>query len=84
MRTLVTARRCTLIGNIAEVNEVHHLHAWALTLERPLVTLHATVNEGSDTHAVVQHIKAVLKSEFGINHSTVQVEQGPCPDDVPH
>ena len=73
--------KSVLIGNIAEVIEVHHLHAWALTLERPLVTLHATVNEGTDTHAAVARIKAVLQAEFGINHSTVQVEQGPCPDD---
>lgn len=73
--------KTTLIGQIAEVSEVHHLHAWALTLERPLVTLHATVDEGCDTHTVVQRIKTVLQSEFGIGHSTIQVEQGPCPDD---
>jgi cobalt-zinc-cadmium efflux system protein len=62
--------KSALIDSIAEVTEVHHLHAWALTLERPLVTLHATVNEGTDTHAVVEHIKSILKAEFGIDHST--------------
>jgi hypothetical protein len=30
---------------------------------------------------VVRHIKSVLTEDFGIDHSTVQVEHGICPDD---
>jgi len=61
--------------------EIHHVHAWALTMERPLITLHARVLDGSDGHDIVGRIKAQLHSEFGLDHSTVQVENGPCPDD---
>ena len=63
------------------VREVRHLHAWALTAERPLLTLHATVDEGKALGGVVTHIKRVLTEEFGIDHSTIQVEHGPCPDE---
>lgn len=70
-----------LTRGVAEVLDVHHVHAWALTSERPLVTLHAAVSEGSDTQRVVAAVKAVLLEEFGVDHSTVQVELGPCPDD---
>ncbi|NJN52143.1 MAG: cation diffusion facilitator family transporter [Gammaproteobacteria bacterium] len=64
------------------VQEVHHIHAWALTSDRPLLTLHARVAQMSDAVQVVAQIKHVLLRDFGIDHSTVQVEQGPCPDDA--
>ena len=63
------------------VVEVHHLHAWSLTAERPLVTVHARVAEESDIQPVVQRLKSVLTEKFGVDHSTIQVEKGPCPDE---
>jgi cobalt-zinc-cadmium efflux system protein len=75
------AIRETLAAQVPGVLEVHHLHAWALTAERPLLTLHARVAEGSDVGGVVTRIKMVLTEQFGIDHSTIQVEHGPCPDD---
>ncbi|MEQ8859419.1 MAG: cation diffusion facilitator family transporter [Pseudomonadales bacterium] len=71
----------TLTARVPGVREVHHLHAWALTAERPLLTLHATVDEDTDLGGVVTQIKTVLNDDFGIDHSTIQVEHGPCPDD---
>ena len=62
------------------MNEVHHLHAWALTAEKPLLTLHARVDEPADLSTVMDRIKQVLNDEFGIDHSTVQVDHGECPD----
>ena len=76
----VDAVRTTLTAQVAGVLEVHHLHAWELTPERPLLTLHATVAEAVDAESVVGRIKAVLQETFGIEHSTVQVERGDCPD----
>jgi len=73
-----------LTESVASVVEIHHVHAWALTTERPLLTLHATVTEGTDAHLTVGRIKDVLLKDFGIDHSTIQVEQGPCPDSDHH
>jgi cobalt-zinc-cadmium efflux system protein len=72
--------KARLTASVSEVIEIHHVHAWALTTERPLITLHATITEGSDAHDAVARIKAVLLKEFGVDHSTIQIEHGPCPD----
>jgi len=71
----------TLTHEIPGVLEVHHVHAWALTAEKPLLTLHATVSPETDLGWVVGRIKAVLATQFAIEHTTIQVEHGPCPDD---
>jgi len=73
----------TLTERVPGVNGVHHLHAWALTAQKPLLTLHASVDEPADLSQVMQNIKAVLIEEFDIDHSTVQVDHGRCPDSHP-
>ncbi len=70
------------LAAVQGVVEVHHLHAWSLTAELPLVTLHARVDEQTEIQPVVQRLKAVLLDSYGVNHSTIQVEQGPCPDEA--
>jgi len=70
-----------LCASIPLVQEVHQVHAWASTAEKPLLTLHALVSEQTEVQPVVAEIKSVLNEKFGIDHSTVQVETGPCPDD---
>lgn len=73
--------RDTLTSEVPGVIGVHHVHAWALTAEIPLVTLHASVEERTDLQPIVQRLKEVLFKRYGIDHSTIQVEHGPCPDD---
>lgn len=75
------ALRQTLLADIPALQDVHHIHAWSLTAERPLITLHAQVSETADTQAVLKNIKQVLADRFGIDHSTVQIESGHCGDD---
>lgn len=70
----------TITARVPGVSGVHHLHAWALTPQKPLLTLHASVDEPFDLSQVMQRIKNVLTDEFGITHSTVQVDHGQCPD----
>lgn len=69
-----------LSSSVEGVNDVHHLHAWALTDEKPLLTLHANADQSVELQQIVEQIKSVLRSEFGITHSTIQVEYGSCPD----
>lgn len=66
--------------SVPQVVEIHHVHAWALTAEKPLLTLHALVAEQTEVQPVVAQIKRVLEQTFNIDHSTIQVETGPCPD----
>ncbi len=72
--------KSTLCARIPTIIEIHHVHAWALTDEKHLLTLHALVDEQTQTQRVITDIKVVLNEHFGIDHSTIQIEQGPCPD----
>lgn len=72
--------RAKLTAAVPGVTGIHHVHAWGLTAERPLVTLHADVTEGHDIALVTAQLKSVLSKDFGIDHSTIQVEQGVCLD----
>lgn len=73
----------TALSQVAGVLEIHHVHVWALTGEKPMMTLHARIAEDTDEQGAVNRVKAVLRSTFGIDHSTVQVERGECPDENP-
>ena len=73
--------KTTLTEEIDGVDGVHHVHAWGLTAEKPLLTLHALIPESAQVQIVVRDIKQLLKERFDIEHSTIQVELGPCPDD---
>jgi len=70
-----------LVAHVAEVEDVHHVHAWSLTQQKPLVTLHARVGRDISPDRVVARVKARLATRFRIGHATVQVEQGPCADE---
>ncbi len=73
--------RRALTQRVPQVQAVHHVHAWALTGDRPLLTLHAVVPEDAEADAASSAIKRVLAESFGIEHSTVQIERGDCPDE---
>jgi cobalt-zinc-cadmium efflux system protein len=73
--------RTALMEDIPALQDVHHIHAWSLTPERPLLTLHAQVGATADGQAVLKNIKEVLARRFGIDHSTVQIERESCGDD---
>lgn len=70
-----------LVAQIEAVEDVHHLHAWSLSEERPMVTLHARIAAEADAEAAVRAIKARLRARFGVDHSTVEIERGPCADE---
>lgn len=73
--------RETLKTNVPTVFEVHHVHVWSLTPERPLLTAHVCVSNEVAYDQVMQQIKSLLKERYGISHSTLQIEFGVCADD---
>jgi cobalt-zinc-cadmium efflux system protein len=78
----VAQLKVALTRAVPDVEDVHHVHAWMLTGERPLMTLHVTVCEASDHHTVLIAITRFLRSEYGIDHATVQIEPAGCADEM--
>ncbi|MGB4107396.1 MAG: cation diffusion facilitator family transporter [Alphaproteobacteria bacterium] len=69
------ARIGAALGDIEGVFDVHDVHAWSLTNERPVVTLHTVLDETADYNSTLQKINNVLKEKFGIEHATIQLER---------
>ncbi len=70
-----------LVAALPQVEDVHHVHIWSLTQERPLITLHARIAEAAGAEQANADIKARLAEKFGISHATVEIEQSGCADD---
>jgi cobalt-zinc-cadmium efflux system protein len=73
----VARLRGDLIAAVPGVTDIHHVHAWSLTPERPLITLHARIAPGADHDAVLAALQQVLSQRFGFGHATIQVERAP-------
>jgi cobalt-zinc-cadmium efflux system protein len=58
------------------VSEVHDLHVWTITSGFPALSAHVLVPEGEDCHARRRELSEMLQREFGIAHTTLQVEHG--------
>lgn len=59
------------------VSDVHDLHIWALSTTRTALAVHLVWN-GSDADAFLDHVSDELEHDFGIAHSTLQLEHGSC------
>lgn len=62
-----------LKANVPGVANVTHVHAWALTESRPLVTLEVTLAAGATAESVRRAVKERLAHAFGASHATVEV-----------
>ena len=71
-----------LISHVPVVEDVHHVHAWSLSQERSLLTLHARVAEGTNPDSAVAAIQERLANRFDIRHVTVQIELEGCSDEA--
>ena len=71
-----------IVASNPDVNEIHHVHVWGLTPQHPMLTMHVALKQlQADSTAIVRDIKKLLKNEYGINHSTIEVECDDCADD---
>ena len=71
-----------IVASNPEVKEIHHVHVWGLTPQHPMLTMHVALKQiQPDTTSIVRSIKNLIKEEYGINHSTIEVECDDCADD---
>jgi cobalt-zinc-cadmium efflux system protein len=56
------------------VVEVHDLHIWTITSGFPALSAHVLVARGEDCHGRRRELERLLRTEFGIEHTTLQVD----------
>jgi cobalt-zinc-cadmium efflux system protein len=56
------------------VVEVHDLHIWTITSGFAALSAHVLVRGGDDCHARRRELESMLAREFGLEHTTLQVD----------
>jgi cobalt-zinc-cadmium efflux system protein len=54
--------------------EVHDLHIWTITSGFPALSAHVLVGRQEDCHARRRELESLLAREYGISHTTLQVD----------
>ena len=62
------------LASTAGVTEVHDLHLWQITLGEPALSAHVLVAPELDCHAVRRELELLLADDYGIEHTTLQVD----------
>jgi cobalt-zinc-cadmium efflux system protein len=77
----VDVMREHLIGKIPEVASIHHVHVWGLTPQDLMLTMHVCVSTQPENPTdVIRRVKVQLREEYGIGHSTIEIEVDDCAD----
>jgi cobalt-zinc-cadmium efflux system protein len=70
-----------IISKVPTVVGIHHVHVWGLTPQDLMLTMHVRLQGApSNPTECIRHIKEVLKAEYGIGHTTVEIETEDCAD----
>lgn len=63
------------------VSGIHHVHVWGLTPQQLMLTMHVTIDQPVESQSdVIRSVKSFLKTEYGVGHSTIEVEVDGCAD----
>ncbi len=69
----------TYLKQYETVQNVHHLHIWAMSTTEIALTVHLVVPSGSDNNKLIDNICHSLHDKFNIGHCTIQLENDvPC------
>lgn len=69
------------IKGVSQIKEVHDLHSWDHGDGQPALTCHVNMKSTvppQDDHRIVDEVRSMLKTRFGIAHTTIQVEHRSC------
>ncbi len=66
------------VRNIEGVKDMHHTHLWSLDGEENVLSVHLIVDETADREDLAKIKQTIneLSNEYGINHTTVEIEFG--------
>jgi cobalt-zinc-cadmium efflux system protein len=70
-----------VVAGVPGVGEIHHVHIWGLTPQELMLTMHMSIVDGVASQSdVVRDTKKFMKDEYGIGHSTIEVDVDGCSD----
>jgi len=77
----VDAMQQHIIRKVPSVLGVHHVHVWGMTPQDLMLTMHVRLQGPPENPTeCIRQIKQVLKAEYGIGHTTVEIETDDCAD----
>jgi len=77
----IDTMRERLIGKIPEVASIHHVHVWGMTPQDLMLTMHVCVSTQPENPTdIIRRVKVQLREEYGIGHSTIEIEVDDCAD----
>jgi len=75
------AMQARLVAQIPEVVSIHHVHVWGITPQDLMLTMHVQINiEPENPTDCIRRVKNLLREEYAIGHSTVEIETDVCAD----
>ncbi|MBE1444601.1 cation diffusion facilitator family transporter [Paenibacillus sp. OAS669] len=62
------------IAKVEGVDDVHEMHFWAISSDHYSLTAHVFINNKVQPFCIILAINETLKEKYGIEHSTIQME----------
>lgn len=73
--------RRKVVGRVPAVTDIHHVHVWGLTPQDLMLTMHVRMHGApASPTEVIRGVKSCLREEYGIGHSTIEIETDDCAD----
>lgn len=66
----------TYLLQLPGVTTCHDLHIWGMSTTEAALTAHLMMPEGANNDAFLHQIEHSLQEQFGIAHTTIQIERG--------
>jgi cobalt-zinc-cadmium efflux system protein len=63
------------IGLVEGVEDVHEMHLWAISTDHYSLTAHVFIDDKIQPFCIILAINETLKTKYGIEHSTIQMEE---------
>lgn len=64
-----------LLASVPALESVDHVHAWSITQDRPMITLHGVVGSDASIADTCAAIRARLHERFYVDHATIEISR---------
>lgn len=69
------AKLTETMRSVPGVTSVHDLHVWTLTSGVDAMTAHVWIKDDADDARVLREVRRIIKEQFGLDHTTIQIER---------